>query len=121
MIGIPGSVNSKYVLADGDNNNDAQIEILQMWNGYRPKINLLAGSFYVYLVDQEITGSQKQKYHFNMAPSCITTRWIEKLLQTQIADYRKSAVSLILAPYLINIKRISYKDAFNIINNWLSQ
>jgi hypothetical protein len=26
MIGIPGSVNSKYVLADGDNNNDAQIE-----------------------------------------------------------------------------------------------
>jgi hypothetical protein len=33
-----------------------------------------------------------------------TIPWIEKLLQTPIDDYRKNAVSLILAPYLINIK-----------------
>jgi hypothetical protein len=32
--------------------------------------------------------------------------WIEKLLETPIEDYRKNAVSLILAPYLINIKKV---------------
>src|SRR4051812_25743386 len=47
--------------------------------------------------------------------------WLEKLLQTPIDDYRKNAVSLILAPYLINIKKVSYEDALNIINRWLSK
>jgi hypothetical protein len=50
-----------------------------------------------------------------------TTPWIEKLLETPIDDYRKNAVSLILAPYLINIKKLSYGDAFNITNSWLSK
>jgi Primase X len=47
--------------------------------------------------------------------------WIEKLLQTPIDDYRKNAVSLILAPYLINIRKISYENALNMINNWLTE
>jgi len=47
--------------------------------------------------------------------------WIEKLLQTPIDDYRKNAVSLILAPYLINIKKLSYDTALNIINSWLTK
>jgi hypothetical protein len=50
-----------------------------------------------------------------------TIPWIEKLLETPIADYRKNAVSLILAPYLINIKKLSYDAASNIINSWLSK
>ncbi|MFL6317261.1 MAG: hypothetical protein ACJ71K_19095 [Nitrososphaeraceae archaeon] len=41
-------------------------------------------------------------------------------MQTPIEDYRKNAVNLILAPYLINIKKLSYEDALNIINNWLN-
>jgi hypothetical protein len=49
----------------------------------------------------------------------IIIAWIEKLLQTPIDDYRKNAVSLILAPYLINIKKLSYDHALNIINSWL--
>jgi Primase X len=50
-----------------------------------------------------------------------TIPWIEKLLDIPIDDYRKNAVSLILAPYLINIRKLSYDDAVNIINNWLSK
>jgi hypothetical protein len=42
-------------------------------------------------------------------------------LHTAIDDYRKNAVSLILAPYLINIKKLSHEDALNIINSWLSK
>ena len=47
--------------------------------------------------------------------------WIEKLLQTPVGDYRKNAVNVILAPYLINIKKLSYDDALHIINSWLSK
>ena len=50
-----------------------------------------------------------------------TIPWIEKLLQTPIDDYRKTAVSLILAPYLINVKKLSYDAASSIINSWLSK
>ena len=42
--------------------------------------------------------------------------WIEKLLDTPIDDYRKNAVNLILAPYLINVRKLSYDAALNIIN-----
>jgi Primase X len=121
MIRIPGSFNSKCILADGYNNQYTQVKILQRWNGYRPKINLLLGSYYAYLVDLEITESQSQKYPLNTMAGCTTTLWIEKLLRTPIADYRKNAVSLILAPYLINIKMLSYDDALNVINNWLME
>ena len=38
--------------------------------------------------------------------------WIETLLKTPIEDYRKNALALILAPYLINIKKLSYDEAF---------
>ena len=40
-------------------------------------------------------------------------------MQTPIEDYRKNAVSLILAPYLIMIKRIPSYESFNVINQWL--
>jgi hypothetical protein len=50
-----------------------------------------------------------------------TIPWIEKLLLTPIVDYRKTAISLILAPYHINIRRLSYDNALTIIDNWLSK
>ena len=40
-----------------------------------------------------------------------TIPWIEKLLEIPIEDYRKNAVNLILAPHLINIKKLAYEDA----------
>jgi hypothetical protein len=62
--------------------------------------------------------SNKQSgYHSHFRGNTIP--WIEKLLETPIDDCRKDAVYLILAPYLINIKKLSYDHALNIISNWL--
>ena len=58
-------------------------------------------------------------FHFPAKPGEI--KWIESLLQTPIDDYRKNAVGLILAPYLLNIKKLSYDDAFSIIKEWLNK
>jgi hypothetical protein len=46
---------------------------------------------------------------------------IEILLETPFSDYRMNVRSLILAPYLINIKKLPYTDAFNIIKDWLNK
>ena len=43
------------------------------------------------------------------------------MLETPIEDYRKNALSLILGPYLINVKKLSYDNAFNIIKDWLNR
>jgi Primase X len=126
MIRIPGSFNSKCVLKG----EDPEIRIIQRWDGDRPKINLLLGSFHAYLVDQKkkIKESQRQKelkeknrVKNTDLPARTLIPWIELLLKTPIEDYRKNAVSLILGPYLINVKKLSYDDAFNIIKDWLNK
>ena len=48
-------------------------------------------------------------------------KWIEILLQTPIDDYRKNAIWRILAPYLINIKNLTYEESYNIIKEWLNK
>jgi len=119
MIRIPGSYNSK---CSPEKN---EIKVYQKWDGYRPPISLLLGSFHAYLVDQKIKEMKLKKriekrygnagYHNN------SISWIETLLQTPIEDYRKNAIGLILAPYLINIKKLSYDDAFQLISVWLEK
>jgi hypothetical protein len=42
------------------------------------------------------------------------------LLDTPIGDYRKNALRRIVAPYLINIKKLAYDDAFKVTKDWLN-
>jgi hypothetical protein len=91
------------------------------------------GSFHAHLVDQRIRELQteskelKVKYQIRMKKNDNDTSsrtaipWIELLLETPIEDYRKNAISLILAPYLINVKKLPYDDAFNIIDQWVNK
>jgi hypothetical protein len=130
MIRIPGSHNSKCILRNNDlSDTSTEIKIIQRWDGYRPKINLLLGNFHVYLVDlklKEIAEKNKSKMRhrfgsFANNDSSNTIGWIERLLQTPIEDYRKNAISLILAPYLITIRKYSYEQAFAVIKEWLNK
>ena len=50
-----------------------------------------------------------------------TIFWIEKLLNSPISDFRKNATNLILAPYLVNIKKLSYQQSFDILTDWLQK
>ena len=38
-----------------------------------------------------------------------------------ISDFRKNALNLILAPYLVNIKKLSYQQSFDILTDWLQK
>jgi hypothetical protein len=113
LLRIPGSINSKY------DEQNKEVKIIQRWDGFRPKATPLYYHLYIYLADRKLKEfnnmqrNQTENYQGN------TISWIEKLLQTPIDDYRKNAVNLILAPYLINVRKVSYDVALNIINSWL--
>lgn len=47
--------------------------------------------------------------------------WIERILQTPFEDYRKIISNLILAPYLIKIKKLSFQQCYHIIKEWLDK
>ena len=124
MIRIPGSINSKC---------DKQVEIIQKWNGTRPAINYLLRDFRKYLIQKKIEQHyQRQKCKKIFAKCCSdvsgsannnTINWIESnILQGEgISDCRKITIDLVLAPYLLNVKKYDYNAAYCTIAKWLDK
>jgi hypothetical protein len=118
MVRIPGSFNSKHVTSP-------EVKIIQKWNGYRPSIRFLLGSFHAWLVDQQIKELEEQQkrqlVYQNFKCTTDSIQWIERLLLTPIPDYRKLAMWHILAPYLITKRGMSYDEAYHVIRKWLDK
>ena len=112
MVRVPGSINSK---------NGQEVTIMQEWDGNRPDITSLLGIFYSRLATRKIIAEKSQRpiSKFRADNSSNKINWIEILLKTPLDDYRKTIVNLILAPYLVNIRRPANKKAFEIIKEWL--
>ena len=123
LLRIPGSINSKY---------NKKVEIVQKWNGVRPTIpREFIEEFRTYLIQKKIDEArQKQKIlsmrnknrHANNSKYINYYEWIDtKILANSFEDCRKIIVDLILAPYLINIKKLSYDESYQIIRDWLDK
>jgi Primase X len=122
MIRIPGSINSK---------NGKEVKIVQKWDGVtRPKINLLLYEFSRWLIynrvkvrskpvyqQQQIQQQQQQQYNNN------NIGWIESLLKRPVllSDYRKRSIWRILAPYLVNTRKLSHEESSDIMIDWLNK
>jgi non-catalytic primase subunit PriX-like protein len=93
------------------------------WNGIRPAINWVLRDFRRYLIqkkfDKAIDERQRSRYSPNRKEVSATRYWIEKLLNTPMHDYRKNALRGIVAPYLINIRKLSYEEASTLAKQWL--
>jgi hypothetical protein len=127
LLRIPNSINSK---------NNTVVKIIQQWNGYsRPTITKeLLLDFRRYLIQKKINEynyrqrqqqKQKRNYNYNYLKNNHTSyyyEWIDKkILANQFEDYRKIIINLILAPYLIVIKKLSFEDSYQIIYEWLQK
>jgi hypothetical protein len=127
LLRIPGSINFKY---------DTKVKIIQKWNKVRPPITReFIEEFRTYLIQKKIDENehrqkmllklkrQQNNYKKNTATNNRNYyEWIDKkILANSFEDYRKIIVNLILAPYLIVIKKLSFEDAFKIINEWLQK
>ena len=127
LLRIPGSINSKY-------NN--KVKIVQKWNGYRPQLSEeLLEDFRTYLIQKKIEEHnykqkmliankkmyKKNQYSYSNRTNNNYYEWIETILQTPFEDCRKIISSLILAPYLINVKKLPFQECFQIIKEWLDK
>ena len=125
LLRIPNSFNAKC-LAKGESFENSKIKIIQEWNRARPSIKFLLKHFKRYIINQKIKEINKKRkiekrsgYQSN--PENNRIFWIEKLLDTPISDFRKNATNLILAPYLVNIKKLSYQQSFVTLTDWLQK
>ena len=123
LLRIPESINSKY---------NKKVKIVQIWNGIRPSIpREFIEEFRSGLIQKKIDeNKQRQKMGWklkrqNKNKDTINRNfyeWIDKkILANPFSDYRKIIINLILAPYLIVIKKLSYEESYLILNEWLQK
>jgi hypothetical protein len=119
LLRIPGSYNSK---------NMSQVKIVKKWNGTsKVSSHLLYDRFLAYLIDHDssstLSGNAKFSYVTQENSRLLRKKqsidWIERLLQTPLAEHRKYCIWRILAPYLINVKHLSFGDSYDRIYQWL--
>ncbi len=121
LLRVPHTFNSKCI----DEGIDAVVKVVQQWNSSKPlaEIDNLLIEFQTFLIDQKLKAeikedkgkSKNQKYSTN---TINTIPYVERLLTMSITDYRKNAISLILAPYLVSIQHLSDREAFSKIEEW---
>lgn len=70
------------------------------------------------LWDNETT-QKKNLNTYSRYPSTNKIKWIEKLLQTPIEDYRKYCIWRILLPCLANIIVLSHEEIIRTVKDWL--
>jgi hypothetical protein len=80
--------------------------------------------FQTHLIDKKLkAGIRQQKTTANKSYSdgedCKTIPYIERLLNITLEDYRKAAISLIIAPYFINVQKLTDADSFSRIKEWV--
>ena len=125
LLRIPFTFNSKCSLNE-ESQRKAQVKIIREWNGIRPSLKFLLRDFRRFLIDQKIKELNEQRKReerlaYKFTRNTKTVFWIEKLLQTPIPDFRKNALNLIFAPYLVNIKKLTYNESFEILIDWLEK
>ena len=113
MMRVPGSINSK---------NNSQVRIVQDMKTANPvPIKPLLRDFRHYLIEQSLNEKHRQLKSKSKHSNSGEIWWIERLLETPLSDFRKYCIWRILAPYLLNIRKVSEKESYDIIANWLDQ
>ena len=119
---VPGSIRSKY-------NNNQPVQIIKKWNGERVPITKgFIEEFRDWLIqkkiDQDIKNKRQKLLNKKSNNNIYDPKyysWIENLIQTPIEDFRKLVINIILSPYLINVKQLSFEESYTLIRNWLDK
>ena len=128
LLRVPYTFNLKCIRE----NTDPEVMIIRKFDSHSPlpQIDNLLVEFMTFLVDRKLKENlEKQKraqlqnksiFQFQKPDNNSTTiTYIEKLLCIGLDDYRKNTISLILAPYFINILKLSDEESFSRIKKWV--
>ena len=132
LLRIPGSLNSKCI--PNKEQQDAEVKIIQRWDGKRPSIQLLLRDFRRWLIQKRIDNieelKEQDKKHArfqiiasqNQSKAITKIKWIEKgILEHPLPDHRKYIIWRILSPYLLNIKKLPKEESYSVIKDWLDK
>jgi hypothetical protein len=126
MLRIPHTLNSKCVPC-----KNSEVQIIQSFDiNTIPKLDAsLLHEFRLYLADLEINENfrilklrkvQNLRYKEGFKDIPKEYEWIENsLLRTPISDHRKHSVDLLLAPFLINVKKFDHNKSYSIMLDWI--
>lgn len=112
LVRVPGTFNSKC-LAKTKDHKTSQVSIVSEWNGVRSNVQRLPFKKHVdrlEKIEQKMLQRRQMYYQSNTVP------YIEKLLSVlkqpkyKIYDFRERMFSLIICPYLVNIKKQSFEE-----------
>jgi hypothetical protein len=122
LLRVPYTFNSKCV----DEGIEAEVKIIQQWDSSKrlPDIDHLLIEFQTFLVDKKLKEEMKEngccvKFDISVISTTNILSYAERLLNMSIVDYRKFAISLILAPYFVNIQHLSDTEASCKVKEWL--
>lgn len=105
MLRIPHSINTKH----GPEGH--QVKITQEWDGISVSIKALELPFAEFLAKPVTTVSSTRRGGGTTIGSC--KRMIDMILQKPIPDGRKIIIWKMLAPFFMNVVKLSEEDAFN--------
>ncbi len=111
LIRVPETINSKY---------NFRVEIRQKWDGKEANANIITSYFQDNLMRTRSEYVKKTNGKVNYT-HIDKIGWIEKLLETPLADNRKYCLWKILIPYLANIKKLPKYEIVPILIEWLDK
>lgn len=76
---------------------------------------------YLYKFKKYIITFFQSSLNFEKVESINKYYWIEKLIQTPLPCFRRYCLYRIIVPYLVNIRKLSNKECFDILNTWLKK
>lgn len=109
MLRVPGSINTK---------SNFQVRIVQEWDGILCSVMSLQLPFTEFLGRKTIRSTDRCN---DVRSSGVGYKWIDNILQTPISYGRNIIIWKILAPYLINILKLSEEEALDKIMRWLEK
>jgi hypothetical protein len=131
LLRIPGSLNSKCI---ANKDQDAEVKIVQRWDGKRPSIQPLLRDFRRWLIHkriddiEELKEQEKKRGRFqiiasqNQSKAITKIKWIEKgILEHPLPDHRKYIIWRILSPYLLNVKKLPKEESYSVMKDWLDK
>ena len=131
LLRIPGSLNSKCI---PNKDQDAEVKIVQRWDGKRPSIQPLRRDFRRWLIHkriddiEELKEQEKKRGRFqiiasqNQSKAITKIKWIEKgILEHPLPDHIKYIIWRILSPYLLNVKKLPKEESYSVMKDWLDR
>lgn len=127
LLRPPGTINSK---------SNKEVTILQEWDGRRPPVELLLGEYYTTKLAEynehkrkelereawQASGSSRtNNFNIEKNKNAYFDWYVPLVLETPLPDFRERIMSMVIVPYLRNIKKLPEEEVYEVTEAWLMQ